>query len=43
MLESVTAEEVQQIAREFFQPGRLAASVVGALDGFKLTPSQLAF
>ena len=43
MLESVTAEEVQQIAREFFQPGRLAASVVGALDGFELTPSQLAF
>jgi predicted Zn-dependent peptidase len=43
MLESVTAEEVQQIAREFFQPGRVAASVVGALDGFELTPAQLVF
>jgi len=43
MLESVTAEEVQQIAREFFQPGRVAASVVGALDGFELTPEQLVF
>lgn len=42
MLESVTSEEVQQIAQEFFQPGRLAASVVGALDGFELTASQLA-
>jgi predicted Zn-dependent peptidase len=43
MLESVTAEQVQQIAQEFFQPGRLAASVVGDLDGFKLTAEQLAF
>ena len=43
MLESVTAEEVQQIAEEVFQPGRLAVSVVGALDGFKLTPAQLTF
>jgi len=43
MLESVTSEEVQEIAREFFQPGRLAASVVGALDGFQLTASQLTF
>jgi predicted Zn-dependent peptidase len=42
MLESVSAEEVQQIAQEFFQPGRLAASVVGDLDGFKLTAEQLA-
>ena len=43
MLESVTAEEVQQIAEEVFQPGRLAVSVVGALDGFNLTPAQLTF
>ena len=42
MLESVTAEEVQELAREFFQPGRLAASVVGALGKFKITPEQLA-
>ena len=37
MLESVTAEEVQQLAREFFEPSQVAASVVGNLNGFKLT------
>ena len=42
MLESVTPEEVQQIAREFFRRDQVAASVVGNLDGFKLTRSQLA-
>jgi len=42
LLESVTAEDVQQVAREFFQPGRLAASVVGNLNGFELTHKQLA-
>ena len=43
LLEAVTAEEVQQLAREFFQPQRVAASVVGNLDGFHLTREQLAF
>ncbi len=43
MLESVTAAEVQQIAREFFEPSRIAASVVGNLNGFDLTREQLAF
>jgi predicted Zn-dependent peptidase len=42
MLESVTIEEIQVIAREFFQSDRLAASVVGNLNGFKLTRDQLA-
>jgi predicted Zn-dependent peptidase len=41
MLERVTPEDVQQLAREFFQPGRLAASVVGNLNGFALTQNQL--
>jgi predicted Zn-dependent peptidase len=41
MLESVTAEEVQQIAREFFRPDQVAASVVGNLNGFKLTRDHL--
>jgi predicted Zn-dependent peptidase len=41
MLESVTPADVQQVAREFFQKDHLAASVVGNLDGFKLTRSQL--
>jgi predicted Zn-dependent peptidase len=43
MLEAVTAEEVQLIAQELFQPGRIAASVVGNLNGFQLTREQLAF
>jgi predicted Zn-dependent peptidase len=43
MLESVTPEEVCEVAREFFQPERIAASVVGNLNGFQLTRSQLAF
>ncbi|MGA9184284.1 MAG: pitrilysin family protein [Candidatus Acidiferrales bacterium] len=43
MLESVTVEEVRQIAREFFSPERMAASVVGNLEGFELTREQLSF
>jgi len=43
MLEAVTVEQVQQIAREFFAPERVAASVVGNLNGFKLTRDHLAF
>jgi len=43
MLEAVTAGQVQQLARDFFAPERLAASVVGNLNGFKLTRDQLAF
>jgi hypothetical protein len=34
---------VQKVAREFFQPERIAASVVGNLNGFKLDREQLAF
>ncbi|HKV46560.1 MAG TPA: pitrilysin family protein [Candidatus Acidoferrales bacterium] len=41
MLEAVTAEEIQVIAQEFFQSDRLAASVVGSLNGFSLTRDQL--
>ncbi len=43
LLEKVTREDIQQIAQEFFQPERLAASVVGNLDGFELTRDQLSF
>jgi predicted Zn-dependent peptidase len=43
MLEAVSVEEVQQVAEELFQPGRIAASVVGNLNGFQLTRDQLAF
>ena len=41
MLEAVTVDEIQVIAQEFFQSDRLAASVVGSLDGFSLTRDQL--
>jgi len=41
LLEKVTPRDVQQIAREFFQLERIAASVVGNLDGFELTRDQL--
>jgi predicted Zn-dependent peptidase len=39
----VTPEDVKQVAQEFFQPERIAASVVGNLDGFELTRQHLAF
>jgi predicted Zn-dependent peptidase len=42
LLESVTADDIRQIAREFFQSDQVAASVVGNLDGFQLTRAQLA-
>ncbi len=41
-LESVTREEVQEVAQEFFRPGEIAATVVGKIDGFELTPAHLA-
>jgi hypothetical protein len=43
LLEKVTPEDVKQVAQEFFQPERIAASVVGNLDGFELTSQHLAF
>lgn len=41
MLESVTVVDIQEIAREFFQPGRVAASLVGNLNGFELSREHL--
>jgi predicted Zn-dependent peptidase len=41
MLEEVTAADVQRLAQEFFQSDRIAASVVGNLDGYQLTRDQL--
>ena len=40
-IEAVTSDEIQQIAQEFFRPERLAATVLGNLDGFALTRTQL--
>ncbi|MDE3109713.1 MAG: insulinase family protein, partial [Acidobacteriota bacterium] len=42
-LEAVSADAVQEVARDFFQSERVAASVVGNLNGFALTRDQLAF
>jgi predicted Zn-dependent peptidase len=41
MLEEVTAVDVQRLAQEFFQSDRIAASVVGNLNGYQLTRDQL--
>ena len=41
-IEAVTREEVLQIAREFFQPEQVAATIVGNLDGFELRREHLA-
>jgi len=41
-LEAVTREDVQQIAREFFQPEKIAVTVIGPLDGFHLKRDLLA-
>lgn len=40
-LESVTREEVRSVAQEFFRSGRVSASVLGNLNGFRLQPEQL--
>jgi predicted Zn-dependent peptidase len=41
-IEAVTAEDVQQTAVEFFEPRKIAATVVGPLEGFKLKRELLA-
>jgi predicted Zn-dependent peptidase len=41
-VEAVTREEVLEIAREFFQPDKVAATILGPLDGFRLTRDLLA-
>jgi predicted Zn-dependent peptidase len=41
-IEAVTREEIQAIASEFFRPEKISVTVLGNLDGFKLTRDQLA-
>jgi predicted Zn-dependent peptidase len=41
-IEAVTREEVQALAREFFDPERIAVTVLGPLNGFTLDRSRLA-
>lgn len=40
-IEAVTVKGLQRLANEIFQPGKLAVTVLGNLDGFKLKRSQL--
>ncbi len=40
-IEQVTAEQVQRIAQEFFQPDRIALTVLGRLDEFQFSPDSL--
>ena len=40
-IEAVTAEELQSLARRYFQPERIAVTVLGPLNGFTLDRSRL--
>jgi predicted Zn-dependent peptidase len=40
-VESVTAEEVQALAQQFFDPKRMAVAMLGRLDGFKVRRQDL--
>lgn len=40
-IETVTREEIQSIAREFFRPEQIAVTVLGPLNGFSLDRSRL--
>jgi predicted Zn-dependent peptidase len=41
-IEAVTREEVQTLAREFFRPEQISATVLGPVNGFSLERSRLA-
>ncbi|MGB7438414.1 MAG: pitrilysin family protein [Candidatus Acidiferrum sp.] len=41
-IEAVTREEVQGLAKEFFRPERIAATVLGPVNGFTLDRQRLA-
>ena len=41
-IEGVTAEELQQLATEFFRTDSIAVTVLGNLNGLKLTRDHLA-
>jgi predicted Zn-dependent peptidase len=40
-IESVTADEVSEMARELFNPDQIAITVLGNLDGLKLSRENL--
>lgn len=41
-IEAVTAEQLQEIAREFFQPELVGAAILGPLDGLEIARDELA-
>ena len=41
-VDAVTAEQVQTVAKEFFQPERLAVTVLGPVGSMKLQRADLA-
>jgi len=41
-VDAVTTEDVQGVAREFFQPQLLGATLLGPLDGLEITRDELA-
>jgi predicted Zn-dependent peptidase len=41
-IEAVTRDEVQSLARDFFQPDRVALTVLGPLNGFSVDRARLA-
>jgi predicted Zn-dependent peptidase len=40
-IEAVTAEEVQQLAEQFFDPQRMAVAMLGRLEGFRVRRADL--
>jgi len=42
-IEIVTREEVLAIAHDFFEPGQIALTILGNLDGLKVTQDLLAW
>ena len=41
-IEAVTAEDLRQTAEEFFRTEQIAVTILGNLNGIKLTRNQLA-
>jgi predicted Zn-dependent peptidase len=41
-IEAVTREEVQSLANQFFQPERIALTVLGPINGFTVDRARLA-
>ena len=41
-IDAVTREDVQTLAREFFRPEQISATVLGPVNGFSLDRARLA-